>query len=344
MSVLTGKLIKELAETKKLIEPFNKDALQPASYDLAVGRHVLLGPLQSEITGRAANLEKEPGKTVKIKSGQFAATLTQEYLRFPLNICARLGIKSKFTRQGLIAFGGLQADPGWSGHLSISLFNVGPEDIELKLGERMFSIEFHKLEGETEPYKGEYQDQRYFPPDQLNHVLTVRTTALAEIPVLRERIAKLESAVSKVAKIEEKPKSQVESLEEVSIALIEELGLENPEIRADLHMKLCQKYLQEAEKLLAREDFVQASEKAWGAAAQVVKSSAAKRGKELLKHAALHSYVAELERETKDPEIGKLWASPTSLHQNFYENWLPSSLVRSYIEDVKKVVEKVRNL
>ncbi len=34
----------------------------------------------------------------------------------------------------------------------------------------------------------------------------------------------------------------------------------------------------------------------------------------------------------------------TSLHQNFYENWLPKEIVRESIEDVKMFVEKLCRL
>jgi len=51
----------------------------------------------------------------------------------------------------------------------------------------------------------------------------------------------------------------------------------DPPKRAEFH--LAKRLLKEAEELLARGDYVQASEKAWGAAAQIVK--AAKKGKEL---------------------------------------------------------------
>jgi hypothetical protein len=43
-------------------------------------------------------------------------------------------------------------------------------------------------------------------------------------------------------------------------------------------LELPERYLGEAEELLARGDYVQASEKAWGAAAQIVKAVAAREG------------------------------------------------------------------
>jgi len=41
-------------------------------------------------------------------------------------------------------------------------------------------------------------------------------------------------------------------------------GVDDPKIRAEAHLKLCEKYLKEGEELLAKKDYVQASEKFWG--------------------------------------------------------------------------------
>ena len=98
----------------------------------------------------------------------------------------------------------------------------------------------------------------------------------------------------------------------------------------------------EAEDAIKKGDYVQASEKAWGAASQVVKAVAAKRGGELRSHGEFHRFVAELRRGIRDAELTTLWASATSLHQNFYENWLPSGTVNDWIENVKKLVEKLK--
>jgi hypothetical protein len=39
-----------------------------------------------------------------------------------------------------------------------------------------------------------------------------------------------------------------------------------------------------------------------------------------------------------------LWSRANSLHQNFYENWMPPRDVTYAIEDVKKFVERIRKL
>jgi len=130
----------------------------------------------------------------------------------------------------------------------------------------------------------------------------------------------------------------------VSDAVLERLGIADPEARAELHLKLCEKYIREAEELLAKKDYVQASEKAWGAAAQIVKAVAAREGRELRSHGELHREVARIAKELGDEEVRMLWQSAGMLHQNFYENWLPGEMVEGNIRDVKRFIEKLRQL
>jgi hypothetical protein len=117
----------------------------------------------------------------------------------------------------------------------------------------------------------------------------------------------------------------------------------DPEDWLELHLKLSEKYLKEAEDFLAKGDYVQASEKAWGAAAQMVKAVAAREGRVLRSHRELHEYVAELSKKMGDREVIRLWLAASSLRQNFYENRLPGEAVKSAVEDVKVFVEKLRS-
>lgn len=86
----------------------------------------------------------------------------------------------------------------------------------------------------------------------------------------------------------------------------------DPDEKAELHLKLSEKFLREAYDLLAKGDYVQASEKSWGAAAQVVKALAAKEGKELKSHGDLWRYVNDLVKKLGDQELRHLWYRQTA--------------------------------
>ncbi|MCC6029358.1 MAG: PaREP1 family protein [Candidatus Korarchaeum sp.] len=149
-------------------------------------------------------------------------------------------------------------------------------------------------------------------------------------------------------KIERKLKEEAERtgvseeelvLEALSKALNEPL---DPEARLEVHSKLSEKYMREAEDLLAKGDYAQASEKAWGAAAQIVKALAAREGKEIRSHASLWEYVDELAEKLGEIELRHLWGRANNLHQNSYENWMPARDVRLAVNDVKMFVERLK--
>ena len=114
--------------------------------------------------------------------------------------------------------------------------------------------------------------------------------------------------------------------------------------KAEHHSNLMRKYVKEAEDLLAKGDHVQASEKLWGAAAEVVKEIAAKRGVELRTHGDLWEFVTKLRIELKDPELSRLFLQANYLHQNFYEGILPLEAVIDGAEAVKEFIGKLERL
>jgi len=118
----------------------------------------------------------------------------------------------------------------------------------------------------------------------------------------------------------------------------------DPQSRAEVHSTLSEKFMRDAEEFLKRCDYVQASEKAWGAASQMVKAVAAKEGREIRSHRELHEYLSSIVERTGDIELRRTWSAAGELHRNFYEAWLPSELVKGYIRDVKELIGKLRKL
>jgi hypothetical protein len=102
--------------------------------------------------------------------------------------------------------------------------------------------------------------------------------------------------------------------------------------------------LEQAMNELAQGDVRQASEKGWGAAAQMVKAVAQQRGWSHNHHALLHQIVDNLAKETGDNELHQLFHTANSLHINFYENWSTPNGVASGIHDIERLVEKLEPL
>jgi hypothetical protein len=110
------------------------------------------------------------------------------------------------------------------------------------------------------------------------------------------------------------------------------------------YLRLNGKYLREAEELLARGDYIQASEKLWGAAAEIVKAVAASRGVMLGTHKSLVRYVLELHKQNPGLGLRQGFAIAETLHINFYEDHLPEEEVRLRAEEVKSFINKMKEL
>jgi HEPN domain-containing protein len=157
-------------------------------------------------------------------------------------------------------------------------------------------------------------------------------------------VAQVVIASSIYQRLKEEAERRGAAVDEVAVELLEaSLGVSlDPPERAGFHRSLAEKFLREAEELLARGDYVQASEKAWGAAAQMVKAVAAKKGKELKSHGDLWRFVLEVAGE--NDELRRLWHVANTLHQNFYEGWMPPEGVRRAVEDVKQFINMMKKL
>ena len=103
-------------------------------------------------------------------------------------------------------------------------------------------------------------------------------------------------------------------------------------------------YLDHARTLLAEGDLKQASEKAWGAAAVLVKAAAETRGLDHEKHRHLWQTIRALVRETGDVELRSLFSHAESLHSNYYEDMLDAEEVTEFLGDIERLVAKLDEL
>jgi uncharacterized protein (UPF0332 family) len=104
------------------------------------------------------------------------------------------------------------------------------------------------------------------------------------------------------------------------------------------------KYLKDADVLFKKGDYVQASEKYWGAFAQMVKAVAAAKGLELGEHRNIIEFVQELSKEHPELNLTDALAKARYLHTNFYEDELPHEVNAAYADTVKEAVDKLNNL
>ena len=100
-------------------------------------------------------------------------------------------------------------------------------------------------------------------------------------------------------------------------------------------------YLAQASDELARGDLNQASEKAWGAAATMVKAVADVRGWNHGNHRVLFEAIDTLTAEIGDESVRTSFYAARQLHKNFYEGWLTAEAVTGQLGQVAVLVQRL---
>ena len=147
--------------TKEIrIEPFSERSLQPAGYDLRVGK-------EAYVTDSLINVE-ERGSVIIPPKGH-ALILTLERVKLPNDIMGDVRIRSSLAREGIIG-SFAWVDPGWDGNLTLALFNTSKNEVKLKYMERFAQIAFIRLEAPAKnPYQGSYQGSRHLKLSKRRH-------------------------------------------------------------------------------------------------------------------------------------------------------------------------------
>lgn len=130
------------------------DCIQEASYDLRVADDLM--KIGKKIYERGDHCKGRQ----KIEPGEIALLSTMETFDMPTNLVGRIGIKFRYTRQGLSPLFGFQVDPYYGRgypdeRLYLWVSNLGPNAINFKPGDRVFNIEFHTVTGTAANVQGQ---------------------------------------------------------------------------------------------------------------------------------------------------------------------------------------------
>jgi len=158
-----------------IINPFDEEQVESASYDLRIGEQ------GGTTTDKKLVNIKENGYLL-VQPGDFAIVITLEEIRMGLQHAARIGLRSKYSRKGLIATTGPQIDPGFHGRLVVGLTNLTPKPVSLPFKDSFLTIEIHKLEQPTtKPYDGPYQGKLKLGPEDIEMVTEAPGMSFSEI-------------------------------------------------------------------------------------------------------------------------------------------------------------------
>ncbi len=133
--ILSDKDIEKLlAEKKIIIDPLDDNLIGPSGIDLRMGYQMrifkdieteYLNPFDPESEGVTELVEPEEGRFI-LYPDQLVLATTLERIEMPEDLVARLESRSSLTRLGLVILGTSgSVEPGFRGHLTIPIMNIG---------------------------------------------------------------------------------------------------------------------------------------------------------------------------------------------------------------------------
>jgi len=162
----------ELIKTKNLIEGLDKKEInfEGCGVDLRIGEiyemvddkgFLHIKTRKTPNFKLIAKYEKGKSGKVKLKPGKTYSAITIEKINTPEDLFGWFIPRSTLYKCGIIVQG-IRTDPGYKGKFSFVLTNSSKKPFEIEMGARIANIVFHKIEGKTSLYKGQWQGGRAF--------------------------------------------------------------------------------------------------------------------------------------------------------------------------------------
>jgi dCTP deaminase len=163
-------ILAELEQGRVVLDPYDRDLLQPSSFDVRLDRYFRLFDNHKYAVIDPAEHQPELTRLVETRDddafilhpGEFVLGSTFESVTLPDDIAARLEGKSSLGRLGLLTHSTAGfVDPGFTGHITLELSNVATLPIKLWPGMKIGQLCFFRLSSPAmRPYgSGEYSSR-----------------------------------------------------------------------------------------------------------------------------------------------------------------------------------------
>ena len=172
MAILSDKTIKEYLEEGKIVIDSLKDEqqIQPSSVDMRLGdefkvfkviRKPYIDPKDEEDIAESSTVPE--GEAFIIHPNEFALATTQEYVKVPDDLVARVEGRSSMGRLGVtmhVTAG--YVDPGFEGRITLEISNIGAMPVALYPGQRVCQLVFETMTTPAElPYGHPKRNSKY---------------------------------------------------------------------------------------------------------------------------------------------------------------------------------------
>jgi len=150
------------------IDPYDSDNMQPASYDLTLDCNFLVpndNVVQIDMykvkPNHMIHMRADKIEGIVLQPGEFILGSTLETITIGDNFVGRIEGKSSIGRLGLLVHvtAGF-IDPGFSGQVTLEMFNAAPWDLVLYPGQQIAQIAFQRLEKTPSKIYGQ-RDNKY---------------------------------------------------------------------------------------------------------------------------------------------------------------------------------------
>lgn len=159
MAILTGnEILNKITEGSIKIEPFNESNINPNSYNLTLGKELLIyneGLLDSKRPNNTTKLTI-PDQGLILQPGRLYLAKTQEYTETK-GLVPVLHGRSSLGRLGLfVHVTAGYGDVGYAGNWTLELMAVQP--LKIYPGMKICQIVYNTIQGEATEYNGKYQN------------------------------------------------------------------------------------------------------------------------------------------------------------------------------------------
>jgi dCTP deaminase len=177
MTALPDRWIREMAKTKRMIEPYADQKRRPGKvsfgassygYDFRLSEEYKVPDLNGVKQFDPKNMERirfsnHSGSTCLIPEHSFVLGRSLEYFRIPRDVIVLCQGKSTYARCGIIV-NVTPLEPEWDGFITLAIVNTSAVPAKVYSGEGIAQLVFLRSEGNCKTSyadrKGKYQAQR----------------------------------------------------------------------------------------------------------------------------------------------------------------------------------------
>lgn len=164
MILAKPEILKQIKSGRIRIEPYDEDAVGPASIDLTLDDSLRIFHTDHHITRgdidyRTLTKLVDFADGYLLKPGELVLGITRERITLPEDLCGWLNSRSRFARIGLMShIAAPFVAPGISNKQVLEIYNAGRNKIELTPGMKICHIVLEECRGSAK-YAGAWKDQ-----------------------------------------------------------------------------------------------------------------------------------------------------------------------------------------